>query len=309
MRRASGSATSASSRARSPECVDDGTPVHTRGGQRGAARAASAPAAAPRGETGADRVIAAHRRGRGRRRRRRRRIGLVPASTNAQGRGDLPRRSRDPAPRLRYRPRRLSCGARRRAGAPVLATRRGRGRVLPCRAQRVQRKAAAVTRPVVVVLGATDVEPPPGIGPAADLVDLRYAPDAEALRSLIGEADGVFFWRAKKAWIEECFEDAMRLRWIQSASDGVDGLLFPALAGSDVVVTNARGVFDDPIAEWVIAAIGAFTTGLHTSVVDQARRAWVDGRQRERVAGQHLVVVGPGPIGRATAARARALGM
>ena len=164
-----------------------------------------------------------------------------------------------------------------------------------------------MTRPVVVVLGATDVEPPPGIGPAADLVDLRYAPDAEALRSLIGEADGVFFWRAKKAWIEECFEDAMRLRWIQSASDGVDGLLFPALAGSDVVVTNARGVFDDPIAEWVIAAIGAFTTGLHTSVVDQARRAWVDGRQRERVAGQHLVVVGPGPIGRATAARARAL--
>jgi phosphoglycerate dehydrogenase-like enzyme len=43
--------------------------------------------------------------------------------------------------------------------------------------------------------------------------------------------------------------------------------------------------------------------------VDQRTGAWVDGRQRERLAGQHLVVVGPGPIGRATASRARALGL
>ena len=55
---------------------------------------------------------------------------------------------------------------------------------------------------------------------------------------------------------------AAKLRWIQSASDGVDGLLFPALVESDVVVTNARGVFDDPIAEWVIGAIVAHATGL-----------------------------------------------
>jgi phosphoglycerate dehydrogenase-like enzyme len=99
------------------------------------------------------------------------------------------------------------------------------------------------------------------------------------------------------------------LRWIQAASDGVDGLLFPALVASDVVVTNARGVFDDPIAEWAIAAMVAFTTGLDTSVVDQTNRVWTDGRRRDRVAGQHLVVVGPGPIGRATATRAQALGM
>jgi phosphoglycerate dehydrogenase-like enzyme len=105
------------------------------------------------------------------------------------------------------------------------------------------------------------------------------------------------------------FADATRVRWIQSASDGVDGLLFPALVESGVVVTNARGIFDDPIAEWAIAAMVAFTTGLHTSVVDQTRARWTDGRRRDRVASQHLVVVGPGPIGRATATRARALGM
>jgi phosphoglycerate dehydrogenase-like enzyme len=86
--------------------------------------------------------------------------------------------------------------------------------------------------------------------------------------------------------------------------------LFPALVASEVAVTNARGVFDEPIAEWAIGAMCAFATGLHTTIVDQTRGAgWTDDRHRERLAGQHLVVVGPGPIGRATAARARALGL
>ena len=140
-------------------------------------------------------------------------------------------------------------------------------------------------------------------------VDLRYAADGDALRDAIGDAEGLYFWRAKREWLEGAFPAAERLRWIQTASDGVDGVLFPALVASDVVVTNARGVFDDPIAEWVIAAILAFTTGLQTSIVDQTRAGWTDGRRRERVAGQHLLVVGPGPIGRATASRARLLGL
>jgi phosphoglycerate dehydrogenase-like enzyme len=165
-----------------------------------------------------------------------------------------------------------------------------------------------VSRPVVVVLGAAADDPPPGIE-AAMGVDLRYAADGDALRDAIGDAEGLYFWRAKREWLEGAFPAAGRLRWIQTASDGVDGVLFPALVASDVVVTNARGVFDDPIAEWVIAAILAFTTGLQTSIVDQTRAGWTDGRRRERVAGQHLLVVGPGPIGRATASRARLLGL
>jgi len=165
-----------------------------------------------------------------------------------------------------------------------------------------------VSRPVVVVLGAAADDPPPGIEAAMD-VDLRYAADGDALRDAIGDAEGLYFWRAKREWLEGAFPAAGRLRWIQTASDGVDGVLFPALVASDVVVTNARGVFDDPIAEWVIAAILAFTTGLQTSIVDQTRAGWTDGRRRERVAGQHLLVVGPGPIGCATASRARRLGL
>src|SRR4029077_7280084 len=56
-------------------------------------------------------------------------------------------------------------------------------------------------------------------------------------------------------------------------------------------------------------AMLTFVAGLHQSILDGARAHWDDDRHRARLAGQHLLVVGPGPIGRATAVRARALGM
>ncbi|MEX1264910.1 MAG: D-2-hydroxyacid dehydrogenase [Actinomycetota bacterium] len=164
-------------------------------------------------------------------------------------------------------------------------------------------------RPVVVVVGADADDPPPGIEAAGDAVELRYAPDAEALGQLLSEADALFAWRSDPPWLPAAWPPSPRLRWIQSASAGVDMLLFPELIESEVVVTNARGVFEEPIAEWVIGAMLAFATGLHRSIVDQQHGEWTSGRSTERLEGARLVVVGPGPIGQATATRAIALGM
>lgn len=164
-------------------------------------------------------------------------------------------------------------------------------------------------RPVVLVVGAGPDDAPPGIEVASDVVDLRYAADLDSLSRAIADADAVFTWGAEPAWLPAVWAAAGRLRWIQTASAGVDTLLFPELIESDVVVTNARGVFEEPIAEWVIGAMLTFVTGLHRSVLDQGRHEWTSGRTTERLAGARLVVVGPGPIGRATATRALALGM
>ena len=163
-------------------------------------------------------------------------------------------------------------------------------------------------RPTVVVLGTDADDPPPGIERAEGHVELRYAPDPEALSASIADADAVFFWRAEGAWVREAWPRATRLRWIQSASDGVDALMFPELVASDVQVTNARGVFENAIAEWVIGAMLAFAARILEQRDRQSRGEW-DGTTRERLAGSSLLVVGPGPIGRATAVRARALGM
>jgi phosphoglycerate dehydrogenase-like enzyme len=164
-------------------------------------------------------------------------------------------------------------------------------------------------RPVVLVMGADAADEPPGIDAADEVVELRYAPDLESFATGIGEADALFVWVHEPAWLPAVWESAGSLRWIQSVSAGVDTLLFSALIESDVVVTNARGVFEEPIAEWAIGAMLAFTTGTLRSIADQRRRVWTTGRTVGRLAGARLVIVGPGPIGRATAARARSLGM
>lgn len=165
-------------------------------------------------------------------------------------------------------------------------------------------------RPVVVVMGADIGSPPPGIDDAADDVELRYAPTEASLAELLPDADALFAWRSDPGWLPGAWSPPpSRLRWIQSTSAGVDLLLFPELVESEVVVTNARGVFEEPIAEWVIGAMLAFATGLHRSIVDQQRGTWTTGRATGRLEGARLAVVGPGPIGRATATRAIALGM
>jgi len=162
--------------------------------------------------------------------------------------------------------------------------------------------------PVVVVLGAAEDDPPPGIERAREHVDLRFAPDADALPAALPGASGLFFWRAERAWLEDAWAEAGALRWIQSVSDGVDGLLFPELVAGGVEVSNTRGVFDASIAEWVIGAMLAFTSRILVQRDAQMAREWAHATT-ERLGGSGLVVVGPGPIGRAVGVRAKALGM
>jgi phosphoglycerate dehydrogenase-like enzyme len=165
-------------------------------------------------------------------------------------------------------------------------------------------------RPSVAVLVDADDAPPPGLDAADRVADLVPITDDDALGRVLDRIEVVFAWAPHRRWLHRLGSDAPRLRWLQSSSDGVDHVLVPELVGrADVVVTNARGIFEAPIAEWVIGAVIAMRTGLHRSIVDQAAKRWTTGRRTRRVAGAHLVVVGPGPIGRETAARARALGM
>jgi phosphoglycerate dehydrogenase-like enzyme len=150
-------------------------------------------------------------------------------------------------------------------------------------------------RPVVVVAGASPEDPPPGIDAAAAIAELRFAADGDALRSALPGADAMLSWGAERTWLEPAWDRATSLRWIQVASDGVDRQLFPGIAERGVVVTNARGVFDAAIGEWVIGAILAMTTGLAGSIVAQGRHRWTHDRRTDRLVGKRLVAVGPGP--------------
>jgi phosphoglycerate dehydrogenase-like enzyme len=163
-------------------------------------------------------------------------------------------------------------------------------------------------RPTVVVMGTTAEEPPPGIDEAATMADVSFAASAPALAEAIADTDAVFAWHSVRELLPEVWPKAGRLRWIQSASDGVDWLLFPELVDSDVVVTNARGIFDRAIAEYVVGLMLAFAKDLLGVVEGHRQREWRH-RPTELLAGKRLLVAGVGPIGRAIGRAGRDLGM
>lgn len=85
-------------------------------------------------------------------------------------------------------------------------------------------------------------------------------------------------------------------------------MLFDDMRRSNVTVTNARGVFDKPIAEFVLASILAEDKQLHLSKTLQREKRWIR-RDTTRTAGRSVLVVGTGGIGRATARLLRAVGL
>jgi D-2-hydroxyacid dehydrogenase (NADP+) len=105
------------------------------------------------------------------------------------------------------------------------------------------------------------------------------------------------------------------LRWAHSAAAGVGASITPEFRATGAVLTNSRGIHAEPIADWVIAALGFCLRGFHAAVRAQAEGRWAkdvftDGTVRPReLAGTRVGIVGFGGIGRAVARRSAALGM
>ncbi len=160
----------------------------------------------------------------------------------------------------------------------------------------------------VLIQGAASAEEVPGLAAIADAADFRFAMTADELRAALPGADVLLGWDFAAGGLEEAWENATDLRWIQWCGAGVNAALFPGLAQSDVVLTNARGVFDLTMAEYVLGQIIAFAKDFHGSYALQARGEWKH-RMSHRVAGARLLVVGVGSIGREIARISRAVGM
>lgn len=159
--------------------------------------------------------------------------------------------------------------------------------------------------PVLAVLRGE--QHPPDMHSIEQLAEVRYS-RAEGLADVLPGADALFVYDFLSTALPSAWHKADRLRWVHIASAGVDPVMFPALRESDVVLTNSRGVFDGPIAEWVLGVLLAFTKDLATSIRLQDKGTW-QHRESERLAGRPVHIVGTGPIGRAIARLLRAAGM
>ena len=142
-------------------------------------------------------------------------------------------------------------------------------------------------------------------------VRFESPPDRAAAERLLPAADVVYGVLVNA----ENFHLARRLRWIHVSSAGVGSLLFPALAGSDVVLTNGRGLHAVSMAEHALGLMLAFARKLHLARDLQRERRWAqvelwtEPPPFGQLSGGTLGLVGLGVVGSALAERAAALGL
>jgi len=123
----------------------------------------------------------------------------------------------------------------------------------------------------------------------------------------LGDVEVLLHGRIAPEALDRVLARAPRLRWIHSAAAGVERVLTPAVRARGIVVTNARGVFSRPIAEYVLLMILAVSRRLPELAALQAERTWqpLEGRELQELT---VGVVGLGSIGRVVADIASSLG-
>jgi phosphoglycerate dehydrogenase-like enzyme len=100
---------------------------------------------------------------------------------------------------------------------------------------------------------------------------------------------------------------APALRWVHSATAGVERVLTASSRERGLVITNARGVFSRPIAEYVMLMILSVARRLPELLELQAERTWQPLEARE-LRDVTVGIVGLGSLGRAVGALATAFG-
>jgi phosphoglycerate dehydrogenase-like enzyme len=162
-----------------------------------------------------------------------------------------------------------------------------------------------MTAPTVTVLHGGEL--PPNLGEIERLAQVRTT-RADGLAEALRGSDVLLTWDFTTSALGSAWAGADRLRWVHTASAGIDNVLTADVRDSDVVVTNSRGVFETPIAEYVTGLVLMTAKDMLGTWQRQQRREW-EHRETHRAQGREAVVVGVGPIGRAVGRMLGAVGL
>jgi phosphoglycerate dehydrogenase-like enzyme len=165
----------------------------------------------------------------------------------------------------------------------------------------------AAARPDSVVVCLPDIPERVHLGELPANVDVRLVPPEPDPVPDLTEVDLIVpFERTRDPLLELLGGGGERLRVIQTTSAGVDWLI--GRVPEQVMVCNARGVYDAPLAEWVVGAILAMQRGIVQSHDAQGRGAW-DAIEPPELLGRRVVILGLGSIGTAISDRLRPFGV
>jgi phosphoglycerate dehydrogenase-like enzyme/glyoxylase-like metal-dependent hydrolase (beta-lactamase superfamily II) len=148
----------------------------------------------------------------------------------------------------------------------------------------------------VVVVGEPNALRAATLRLVAPDVELAFAKDRAAARSLVADADGLV-----GACSAELLEAGTKLRWVQVGSAGVEEYVaLPRVASREVALTNAQRLYGPEIADHAMGLLLALTRQLTRATPSRAEL--VELRDRT------VLVAGLGGIGREIAKRAASFG-
>jgi len=145
----------------------------------------------------------------------------------------------------------------------------------------------------------------------AHQLELTLAHDLAGVLHTAGQAEAIFYTAlagATPPFAQVWPHTSPALRWVHSFEAGVDRLLTPGLVASPVLVTNARGVYVESLAEFAIYGVLHFYKKGLLMAEQQRRQQW---RQFEvdTLRGKRMGILGYGTIGQACGRAGAAFGM
>jgi phosphoglycerate dehydrogenase-like enzyme len=143
------------------------------------------------------------------------------------------------------------------------------------------------------------------IAPTAQL--FPYAEDDSPVENL-DQADAILRWVMGNRF-SNLVEQGPKIRWLHTASAGVDHVLTPAVRNKvGITVTDSGPAFEIAIPEFVLAWMLMVARRLPDLIASQKVGKWQWVTQRE-LHGATVGIIGLGPIGQSVAKRAKAFGM
>jgi phosphoglycerate dehydrogenase-like enzyme len=143
------------------------------------------------------------------------------------------------------------------------------------------------------------------LGPEIDMI---VSNDPVKVRELAPQADVIVNGTSNPPLLSAAIPPARQAKWIHSLWTGVDNVLCPEILASPLPLTNGRGVFRRPLAEWSIGAMLYFAYNMRRMVRQQQAGVW-EVFTTEEIQGKTLGIVGYGGIGSTAAELARPFGM
>ena len=109
---------------------------------------------------------------------------------------------------------------------------------------------------------------------------------------------------------EDIFPLLPNIKWIQASSAGMDKHMYPAIRESDVILTNAAGLYGTHVADQAFALLLGLTRGIHHYVRNQDNHQWGGSKSPMiEIDGFKIGIVGLGGIGMQMVKRAKGFDM